>query len=240
MQAEAIEARGAKVSAKPTLPAGRPRGGDTEVTRTRILDAAEELFADFGYDGTSTRDIAVASGNAVAVITYHFVTKENLFDTVIARRAVPMCEQRREGLIAAIKTEGNRPVPVVVLLRIFVTPFIEKAHRGDRGWRNYAALMGRLANSPRGTSVIHKHYDEVAQLFVRELMRSLPRVSAASVVRGFMAVSSAMLFICAATGRNEEILSMLGATRDETDSIEELVRFCAAGFAELTRLTDRT
>lgn len=202
----------------------------------RILDVAEELFADLGYDGTSVRDVALASGNAVAVITYHFGSKDNLFDTVIARRAKQMCDQRLEALNAAKSGVDGGTLPVETVLRIFVTPFIESALGGDRGWRNYAALMGRLANSPRGTAVIHRHYDGVAELFILELMQALPSLSPAAVVRGYMVVTSTMLFIGAATGRNKEVLSMLGAADDLASPIEELVRFCAAGFAAIGTL----
>ncbi|MDW7709875.1 MAG: TetR/AcrR family transcriptional regulator [Deferrisomatales bacterium] len=46
--------------------------------RTAILHAAEELFAERGYDGTSTSAIAERAGVAHGTVFHHFRTKENL------------------------------------------------------------------------------------------------------------------------------------------------------------------
>ena len=57
-------------------------------TRARILDAAERLFAQGGFDGASMRDIAMAADVPVALVNFHGGAKEALFETVVARRAV--------------------------------------------------------------------------------------------------------------------------------------------------------
>jgi AcrR family transcriptional regulator len=56
-------------------------------TRVRILDAAEQLFAEHGYDGISMPMIAAASGITAGAIYKHFESKEDLFFEVV-RRAV--------------------------------------------------------------------------------------------------------------------------------------------------------
>jgi TetR/AcrR family transcriptional regulator len=48
-------------------------------TRTRLLHAATECFAEFGYEGTSTREIANRANVAQQLITYHFGSKERLW-----------------------------------------------------------------------------------------------------------------------------------------------------------------
>jgi AcrR family transcriptional regulator len=49
----------------------------TEVqTRTRILDAAQRLFAAQGFDGTTTRDLAQAAGVAEGTLFRHFANKK--------------------------------------------------------------------------------------------------------------------------------------------------------------------
>ena len=69
---------------------GCPKGGSTEKTRNDILNAAERLFADRGYDGTSIRDVAPAAEVLINAVGYHFGLKEVLFNTVVARRAAIM------------------------------------------------------------------------------------------------------------------------------------------------------
>ena len=211
---------------------GRPKGGHSSATRDRILDAAEQLFADRGYDGASIRDVASQAGLQVHSISYHFGPKEQLFDAVVGRRAQIMTRLRRDALSASRADAGDQTIPVCALIRAYVSPFIRSASHGDPGWRNYAALMGRLANSPRGTEIIARHYDETARDYIAELNRSLSGADANDVVDGFSAMVAAMLGICAATGRPER-LSDRGDGRSPDKSYETLVRFHTAGFLAL-------
>lgn len=218
---------------------GRPKGGSAEVTRERILDAAEALFAEGGYEGTSIRDIAVRAGIGIAVVGYHFGPKEALFDTVIGRRAGIMNDQREHALRAARRQAGDTTIAVETLIRGYVSPFVEYARQGDTGWQNYAILMGRLANSPRGTEVIAKHYDETASAFIAELIRTLPEADLAALVEGFMTMVSAMLFICASTGRLQALVAAFDGTTDNARILDNLIAFNAAGFLALDAGADR-
>ncbi|MFK7764400.1 MAG: TetR/AcrR family transcriptional regulator [Roseobacter sp.] len=211
---------------------GRPKGGRSAETRELILDAAEHLFADRGYDGASIRDVAAQAGLQVHSIGYHFGPKESLFDAVVARRAEIMTRLRCEALDTARAQAGAQTIPVRELVRAYVSPFIKSASHGDPGWRNYAALMGRLANSPLGTEIIAKHYDETARDYISELKRSLSGADPDDVVEGFSAMVAAMLGICAATGRPQR-LSGRDMPRTPEDSFETLVRFHTAGFLAL-------
>lgn len=54
-------------------------------TADRILDAAERLFAERGFDGVSARDIAEAARVNKALVFYHHGSKAELFDRVLER-----------------------------------------------------------------------------------------------------------------------------------------------------------
>jgi len=54
--------------------------------KTAILIAAEKLFCELGYDGTSTRQIAKESGANMAMINYYFGSKEGVFQEIIEQR----------------------------------------------------------------------------------------------------------------------------------------------------------
>jgi AcrR family transcriptional regulator len=62
--------------------------GTTELTEKQlaILEAAEKLIADNGYDGTSIRDIAHAADVNVAMISYYFGSKEKLLQAIFEKR----------------------------------------------------------------------------------------------------------------------------------------------------------
>lgn len=51
---------------------------DAEATRARLLDAAVKAFAERGYHGTTTRDIASAAGMSPAALYVHHSSKEDL------------------------------------------------------------------------------------------------------------------------------------------------------------------
>jgi len=55
--------------------------------RSQILIAAEELFAEKGFDGTSVRDIAHLAGVNLAMISYYFGSKEKLFEALVEYRS---------------------------------------------------------------------------------------------------------------------------------------------------------
>jgi AcrR family transcriptional regulator len=59
----------------------RPPHGEVE-TQTRILQAAQRLFARRGYDGTTTRDLAQAAGVAEGTLFRHFENKKAILIAV--------------------------------------------------------------------------------------------------------------------------------------------------------------
>ena len=62
------------------------RKRDAAATREKILDAAEELFAERGYHGVSIREIVGRAGVDLALVHYYFGPKDALFREVIERR----------------------------------------------------------------------------------------------------------------------------------------------------------
>ena len=56
-----------------------------EDTRERLLSAAMRLFAEKGFDKATVRGICAAAGVNVALVNYHFKSKEGLYEACIAR-----------------------------------------------------------------------------------------------------------------------------------------------------------
>ena len=55
--------------------------------KTHIINAAVELFAEKGFEGTSIRDIATKANVNVAMINYYFGSKEKLFECMVEQKA---------------------------------------------------------------------------------------------------------------------------------------------------------
>lgn len=71
---------------------GQARG---RATRTRLLDAAQELFCRHGYEGTSIGDVADAAGTGVGTVYHHFSDKRALLLELIERWAERLEADRR-------------------------------------------------------------------------------------------------------------------------------------------------
>lgn len=75
-----------------------PQGADVtltpraEETRERILDAAEAVFGERGFDASTTREIATLAGTNVATPYSYFAGKEALYAAVIQRAIAPLIE----------------------------------------------------------------------------------------------------------------------------------------------------
>lgn len=64
----------------------------TEDTRDRILDAAEDVFNDRGFSGTTLNEIAEAAGVTRGAIYWHFKNKDDLFEAMCSRVRKPMTD----------------------------------------------------------------------------------------------------------------------------------------------------
>ncbi len=76
--------------------------------RQKIIDAAKILFAEEGLHGTSTRDIAAASGLNLSLISYYFGGKEGLYRTVIQDFVLHIFGEIEKAVEAFEKEEVNR------------------------------------------------------------------------------------------------------------------------------------
>src|SRR6187455_1391815 len=85
------------------IPLNEGRG--PAATKDRILDAAEALFMEHGFEATSLRAITAAATVNLAAVNYHFGSKEELFQAVLTRRLDPM-NQRRLELLTRFESEA--------------------------------------------------------------------------------------------------------------------------------------
>ncbi|GAA4739733.1 TetR family transcriptional regulator [Flavisolibacter ginsenosidimutans] len=65
----------------------------------QIMEAAERLFADRGFAGTSVRDIAEAAGVNLAMISYYFGSKEKLMEAMFQHRGQHLKMQLQSILV---------------------------------------------------------------------------------------------------------------------------------------------
>lgn len=145
-------------------------------TKDRILDSAEKLFAESGFDATSIRTISADAGVNLAAINYHFQSKDALLDAVYARRAGPVNERRLALLDEYEAAAGGKAVAPEKVLDAFMRPVFEL---GDRiGY--IPRMMVRMQYVERGAvsePIFDKHFRPVFTRFFQALKRALPQLS---------------------------------------------------------------
>ena len=189
-------------------------------TKTRILNAAEKLFGQNGFDGTSLRDITTEAGVNLAAVNYHFQSKESLIDALIDRRLGPINQKRMEMLEAA----GPSPT-LEQVVRAFLAPILHSDSA------TAVPLIGRVLSNP--TQFLDRVYKRrlaaTVSRFSDELSRILPELSPEDRFW--------RLHFMAGTMTNTLALSsvlpqMMGSDEplDRDALIERMVAFLSAGF----------
>lgn len=206
---------------------------DGEATRERILDAAESLFAAHGYHGASMRDVADAIGAGIALVTYHFGTKDVLFKMVVKRRASYMAHARILALDAARAKERGKPLLAEDLVAGYVWPFMERSVAGGKGWKNYSLFVARHANSPEFSKILSEHYDPVARQYLSEFERTFPTVPQMDLYYAFSFMVGAMVATVAEPGRVEHLSFGQIKASDVEAVFQRMLPFLSAGFNSL-------
>src|SRR5258705_7359994 len=84
-----------------------------------IMEAAEKLFSEKGFDGTSVRDIAEEAGVNLAMISYYFGSKEKLMEAIFKHRGEHMTLQLENML-------KNQELTSLQKMNVLIDGFIEK------------------------------------------------------------------------------------------------------------------
>ncbi|MCF1470620.1 TetR/AcrR family transcriptional regulator [Agrobacterium vitis] len=201
------------------------------ITATRILDAAEALFADLGYDAVSIRAITDKADVRLNLLHYHFGTKEALFEAVIARRMVVLNTCRQDAL-SKVPAGMGRDI-VAEILSAFVRPYLELATSSENGWASYARLIAQISQSNRHLPLLQSHMDETAQLFIDALNAALPQAPRHSVARAFMFTAALMVSVFSGVARIDGLTGGAITGGDLEGAIDPLLAYSLAGFLEI-------
>ena len=199
-------------------------------TRTRILDAAEELFMQHGFEGTSMRQLTARAGVNLAAVNYHFGSKDSLIEAVFKRRLDPMNAERVAAL-DALEKDGPA-LASVDIIRAFVVPSLRLIEDAKGGGRNFIRLLGRTYTEPAKTvrALIGQMYAPTMERYKRALERALPQMPADELVWRMHFMFGTLAYTLAATDTVQLIAGCKPEDRYDARLLEErLTVFLAAG-----------
>lgn len=201
-------------------------------TKTRILDAAEQLFMEHGFEATSLRSLTSAAGVNLAAVNYHFGSKEVLFQAVLTRRLDPMNQERIELLDGLEREASGRAISVEKVLFAMLIPALRLARDEERGGKNFLRLLGRAYADPAPfiRHFLSAQYVEMIGRYKEAFLKALPHLSRQELTWRLNFVMGALSYTLAATDALE-LFAQVTATDKGNDELllQRLAPFLVAG-----------
>jgi AcrR family transcriptional regulator len=199
-------------------------------SQEKILDAAEALFAERGFNGVSLKDISQAAEVDTGLLHYYFQTKAGLFQAVIARRADLVNDLRRASMRAYEESAGEA-LTVEGAVRAYLDPTFEFARHGGRSHRNYLLIVSQLNSAPAGSipGAEVTPFDPVVQIFIDLLRKASPGSSEADLYWFYHMLSGAITLTWAQTGRIDKLSGGACRSADFPTIAEEMIKIFAHG-----------
>ncbi len=199
-------------------------------TRTRILDAAEELFMQNGFGGTSMRHLTARAGVNLAAVNYHFGSKDALIEAVFRRRLDPM-NAARIAALEALEAGGRAQEPEAII-RAFISPSLSMMEDTKGGGRNFIRLLGRTYTEPAKAlrQLIGQMYAPAMQRYKGALERALPHMPREELVWRMTFMFRTLAYTLAATDTVQLIAGAKPEDRYDARLLEErLAAFLLSG-----------
>jgi AcrR family transcriptional regulator len=195
----------------------------------RLLDAAEELFCEHGFEGTSIRDIATAAGCNIAAVNYYFRGKDKLYAELWRRELTQMRDARLQSIQQVMSESGDKPSLEDLLTSFahaFIGPFVDESRS-----RRLMKLMAR--------EMIDQHVP--ADMFVEEvvkptvgamqgaLLKVCPGLEESKIPLLIVFLAGQLAHVVHIKAMFEQLESAEMPQFDLTEAVDHVVKFSAAG-----------
>jgi len=192
--------------------------------RERILDAAEVVFAQQGYDAATMRAITQAAGANIASVNYYFGSKDGLFIETVRRRVEPV-NQERFKLLDEHRKSSEEPLTVEQVVHALLYPMAKIIAQPSA-----FKLMGRCMTERREIQrkVYENFFFEVGKTFLDALREALPECAHSELVLRFHFTVSLMVGALLQHERLEYLLPQQSVNQGDR-FLQRLANFMVAG-----------
>lgn len=195
--------------------------------RDRILDAAENVFADDGFSGAGMKAIANSAGVAQGLLHYHFTNKETLYAAVIERRSGIINAER---LAQLERVDLTAPDAVAQVLRALIEPPLGP----QGGGRAYARILaGLTVGDTRDAELVRLHYDSTATCFIDALQTALPAASRPAISWGYNLAIGTLVSAVSHSGRPERLGGTDPSLTQHAEVLTTLITYVDGGLRAL-------
>jgi len=213
----------------------RANGQSSKGVQDRLLDAAEELFCEHGFEGTGIRDIATAASCNIASVNYYFGSKEKLYIEVWRRHLALMRDTRITSIEKVMSQDTGEP-RLEDLLSSYANAFIEPLVGKSKGGR-FIKLMAR--------EMIDRHLPQ--NMFLEEmimpvmtalqqaLVKICPTLEESKARLAILSVVGQLIHTVAAETMFEQTDNPDMPKFDLTEVVDHIVKFSAAGIRAMVK-----
>jgi AcrR family transcriptional regulator len=200
-----------------------------EASIERILDAAEQLFAEFGYHGVTLKDVAERVGVSSTLIHYHFNGKESIYEAVWARKAPQSSHNRLEAMRLYAEEAGDN-ITVEGALRAWIDADLNVQIEHPEYWAAFGKIAAQ-ANSAAGWGAdkMNNYFNPVVLALIDLLKKAMPGCDEKTLFWAYHFVSGAMTHNMARTGRLDQLSHGLCSSNDFVSIKKHMATFMAAG-----------
>ena len=201
---------------------------EARITRKRLLEAAEELFAQKGFDGTAIRDITTKARRNIAAVNYFFGDKRELYEELFRLRFREMCESRLNA-IKNIMNDKGKPT-LEKLLYAYAIDFLKPLADIEQSQRLMQLLFRELAESRLPKNMF---LDELAAPTLTAMEEAIaaicPNINKNDLMMSVLSLTGQLAHTMQIKALFERAEGHSITTIDIDKSVEHIVRFSAAG-----------
>lgn len=192
----------------------------TPSTRNLILDTAERLFVQQGFDGTSMRQITSEADVNLAAVNYHFGSKASLVQAVLKRRLVVLNQERLRQLDELETCAQGNPLKPSQIVDAFFGTLLRLAASPDHAGKNFLPLLERTMIDPTGfiRTLVAAEYASVMERYQAALFKALPDVPRAEIIWRFQFMLGATSYAIIGT---EVLRTVIGWAAEDSDSAHD-------------------
>jgi AcrR family transcriptional regulator len=215
-------------------------------TRDRILNAAEALFAEHGFERASLRLLTAEANVNLAAVNYHFGSKEGLIRAVFERRLAPLNAERLAALDALERSAGHRAPDPARIIEAFFGPMLRMSMEqpvadakgrsrpaaSKSGGHRFIRLLGRAhtESRPAVRELLEGQYVEVVARFKAALIRALPHIPEKELAWRMHFMLGTMSYVIAGNDAAQLTVSYEVRRSDRPESVmKRIVPFLVAG-----------
>ena len=197
-----------------------------------ILDCAEALFAERGYNGVTLNDVAQEATVDTSLMRYYFGDKQQLFRAVFMRRGAVINELRLAAM-ADYRASAGDNFRLEGIIDAFTRPAFEKM-AADEGWRNFMAIVAYV-NSSRGylRALMSETFDAVSHELLADMRRLFPNAPENEIYWSYHFLTGSFTFSLGQTGRVDTLSNGLVRSADALAMADRLPIVLAAGIRAL-------